>query len=189
MTDTLSLLKTRRSIPAVNIAEPGPSPAQIEEMLTIAARVPDHGKLTPWRFILFQGEARRVAGERTAARLVAKRPDADPKLIETEKNRFLRSPLVIAVVSRTVPSQKAPEWEQVLSAGAVAMNLMLAANAMGFSTQWLTEWVAFDDEARAILGLSPEERLAGLVHVGTRNVEPFERPRPELKDIVSTWAP
>lgn len=189
MTDTLTLLKTRRSIPAVNISEPGPSQAQIDEMLTIAARVPDHGKMTPWRFILFRGDARREAGERTAKRLAEMRPDADPKLIETERNRFQRSPLVIAVVSHTMPSTKAPEWEQLLSAGAVCMNLVVAANAMGFSTQWLTEWVTYDAEALRILGLQPGEQLAGLIHIGTRNTEPFERPRPNLADLVTDWAP
>ncbi|MCX5496917.1 nitroreductase [Kaistia dalseonensis] len=190
MTDTLDLLKTRRSIPAVNIVEPGPSDAQIEELLTIAARVPDHGKLVPWRFILFRGDSRRLAGEATAALMQRQRPDIDPKFIEFERNRFTRSPLVIAVVSRTVPDHpKIKEWEQVLSAGAVAMNLMVAANAMGFSTQWITEWVSYDPEARHILGLSDSERLAGLIHIGTRDIPPFERPRPNLADIVTDWKP
>lgn len=189
MTDTLTLLKTRRSIPAVNIAEPGPSEAQIEEMLTIAARVPDHGKLVPWRFILYRGEARAAAGAATAALMARQRPDADPKLIEAERNRFTRSPLVVAVVSRAAPHVKIPEWEQLLSAAAAAMNLVIAANAMGFAAQWLTEWVTYDAEARAILGLSPEERLVGLVHIGTPNTPPFERPRPALADIVSDWQP
>jgi len=189
MNDTLTLLKTRRSIPAVNIAEPGPSDPQLAELLTIAARVPDHGKLVPWRFILFRGEARRAAGEATAALLARRRPDADPKLIENERARFTRSPLVVAVVSRAVPHVKIPEWEQVMSAGAAAMNLVVAANALGFAAQWLTEWVAYDEEARALLGLAPEERLAGLVHIGTPNTPPFERPRPDLAEIVTDWKP
>ena len=187
MTDTLTLLKTRRSIPAVNIVEPGPSAAEIEEMLTIAARVPDHGKLVPFRFVLFEGEARAAAGAATAALLAARRPDADPKLIAAEANRFTRSPLVIAVVSRAAPHAKIPEWEQVLAAAASAMNLMIAANAMGYATQWLTEWVTYDEEARALLGLSPEERLVGLIHVGTPDIPPFARPRPDLADIVTRW--
>ncbi|MBZ9937491.1 nitroreductase [Mesorhizobium sp. BR1-1-16] len=189
MTDTLTLLKTRRSIPAVNIVEPGPSAAEIEDMLTIAARVPDHGKLVPFRFVLFQGEARAAAGAATAALLAVRRPDADPKLIAAEANRFSRSPLVVAVVSRAAPHVKIPEWEQLLSAAAAAMNLMIAANAMGYSTQWLTEWVTYDAEARALLGLAEAERLVGLVHIGTRDIPPFERPRPELADIVTHWTP
>jgi nitroreductase len=189
MTDTLTLLKTRRSIPAVNIVEPGPSETQIEELLTIAARVPDHGKLTPWRFILFRGAARAEAGEATAALLARRRPDADPKLIEIERARFTRSPLVVAVVSRAAPHVKIAEWEQLMSAGAAAMNLVVAANAMGFAAQWLTEWVTYDEEARAILGLAPEERLVGLVHIGTPNIPPFERPRPALAEIVTDWQP
>lgn len=189
MTETIALLKTRRSIPAVNIVEPGPSADQIRDMLTIAARVPDHGKLVPWRFILFQGDARIAAGAATAALLQRKRPDADAKVIDAERNRFTRSPLVVAVVSRAGPHVKITEWEQVLSAGAVAMNLVLAANAMGFQSQWLTEWVAYDADARAILGLSENEKLVGLVHIGTANIPPFERPRPDLADVVTDWTP
>ncbi len=189
MTDTLTLLKTRRSIPAVNIVEPGPSPAEIDDLLTIAARVPDHGKLVPFRFVLFEGAARAAAGAATAELLKAKKPDADPKQLAAELNRFTRSPLVVAVVSRAAPHAKIPEWEQVLAAAASAMNLMIAANAMGYATQWLTEWVTYDADARAVLGLSPEERLVGLVHVGTPDIPPFERPRPDLAEIVTRWTP
>lgn len=189
MTDTLTLLKTRRSIPSSNIVEPGPTDAQIEDLITIASRVPDHGKLAPWRFILFRGAARAAAGEATAALLARKRPDADPKAIDFERTRFTRSPLVVAVVSRAAPHAKIPEWEQLMSAGAAAMNLIVAANAMGFVAQWLTEWVTYDEDARAVLGLKPEERLVGLVYIGTPNTAPFERPRPALADIVSDWTP
>ena len=189
MTDTITLLKTRRSIPAVNIVEPGPSEAEIEDMLTIAARVPDHGKLTPWRFILFTGEARAAAGEATAALLKTRRPEIDEKSLQAERNRFTRSPLVVAVVSRAAPHVKIQEWEQLMSAGAAAMNLVVAANAMGFVAQWLTEWVTYDEEARALLGLTPDERLIGLIHIGTADIPPFERPRPALADIVTRWAP
>ncbi len=189
MTDTLTLLKTRRSIPAVNIVEPGPSAAEIDDLLTIAARVPDHGKLVPFRFVLFEGEARAAAGAATAELLKAKKPDADPKQLAAELIRFTRSPLVVAVVSRAAPHAKIPEWEQVLAAAASAMNLMIAANAMGYATQWLTEWVAYDADARAVLGLTPDERLVGLVHVGTADIPPFERPRPDLADIVTRWTP
>jgi nitroreductase len=189
MTETIKLLKTRRSFPSMNLVEPGPSPEQITDILTIASRVPDHGKLAPWRFILFRGEARAAAGEATAAVLQKNRPDIDDKSLAHEKNRFLRSPLVVAVVSRAAPHVKIPEWEQLMSAGAVAMNLIVAANAMGFATQWLTEWVTYDAEARRVLGLAEAERLVGLVYIGTPNTEPFERPRPVLADIVSEWQP
>jgi nitroreductase len=189
MTEMISLLKTRRSFPSMNLVEPGPTPEQLTDLLTIASRVPDHGKLAPWRFILFRGDARAAAGEATAAVLKKNRPDIDEKSLAHETNRFLRSPLVVAVVSRAAPHAKIPEWEQLMSAGAVAMNLIVAANAMGFATQWLTEWVTYDAEARRVLGLAETERLVGLVYVGTPNTEPFERPRPALADIVSEWAP
>lgn len=187
MNETIEFLLRRRSIPAVDLVEPGPDDAQIETLLTIAARVPDHGKLTPWRFILFRGEARAEAGQALAALLRASRPDADDKQVAFETNRFTRSPLVVAVVSRAAPHVKICEWEQVLSAGAAAMNLVVAAQAMGFGAQWITEWVAYDEAARAILGLEPHERLAGLVHIGSPDIPPFERPRPALADIVTDW--
>jgi len=187
MNETIEFLLRRRSISAVNLVEPGPNEAQLETLLTIAARVPDHGKLAPWRFILFRGEARVAAGEATATLLKAKQPDVDEKRLAFEKDRFTRSPLVVAVVSRAAPHVKIPEWEQLLSAGAAAMNLVVAAQAMGFGAQWITEWVAYDEEARALLGLEPHERLAGLVHIGTPDIPPFERPRPALSEIVSDW--
>lgn len=187
MNETIDFLLRRRSIPAVNLVEPGPDAAQLETLLTIAARVPDHGKLAPWRFILFRGASRAEAGAAFAALLKEKQPGVDEKRIAFEEARFTRSPLVVAVVSRAAPHAKIPEWEQVLSAGAVAMNLVVAAQAMGFGAQWITEWVTYDEDARALLGLAPEERLAGLVHIGTPDIPPFERPRPALSEIVSDW--
>jgi nitroreductase len=187
MPHALDLLKTRKSISAAFLAEPGPSESQLEEILTAASRVPDHGKLTPWRFILFRGDARRDAGERLAKLYAAKNPGADQKKLEEERNRFSQAPLVIAVVSKAAPHPKIPEFEQLLSAGNAAMNLVLAAHAFGYAGQWVTGWIAYDDDAGKILGLKPGERFVGFVHIGTPTVPLTDRPRPPLADVVSEW--
>lgn len=183
----LALLAKRRSVKAQNLVAPGPSADQLETMLTIAARVPDHKKLAPWRFIVIEGEARARLGEVVAEACVAVEAEAPSEVrLATERGRFMRAPVVIAVVSRVVPSM-VPEWEQVLSAGAVCFNLCLAANAMGYATNWLTEWVAFNDAVVSALGLGERERIAGFIYIGTASELPEERDRPNLADIVSRW--
>ncbi|MDR3376237.1 MAG: nitroreductase [Ancalomicrobiaceae bacterium] len=187
MPDALTLLESRRTVSSISLGAPGPSDEQIETLIRIASRVPDHGKLTPWRFILYSGAARARAGEGLAAILASRDPATSPDRLEQERQRFTRVPLTIGVVSRAKPHFKIPEWEQVLSAGAATMNLVLAAHALGFSAQWLTEWVAYDAEAGAFLGLNEGERFAGLVVVGTPNVPPVDRPRPSFTDTVTVW--
>jgi nitroreductase len=166
---------------------PGPTPAEIETFLTIASRVPDHGKLTPWRFIVFEGEARQAAGEAIAAIYRADHPQATADQIAFERNRLARAPLVIAVVSRAAPHAKIPEWEQQLSAGASAMSLVLAAYALGYCASWLTEWYAYDQRICAAFGLSAMEHFAGFVHIGRPKKAPDDRPRPKLTDIVTRY--
>ncbi|MBE7220446.1 MAG: nitroreductase, partial [Caulobacteraceae bacterium] len=161
--DTIALQTRRRSVPPVQLAGPGPDAEQVQTLLTIAARVPDHGKLAPWRFIVFEGEGRLRAGERIAAVFKAQNPDAAEKRLELERNRLAQAPLVIGVVSRAAPHAKIPEWEQVMSAGAVCMNLTLAAHAMGFASSWLTEWYAYDRAALATLGVGENEKMAGFL--------------------------
>jgi nitroreductase len=188
MPDALELLKTRRSIKPVELAGPGPSAAEIETLLTIASRVPDHGKLVPWRFIIFEGEARLAAGEAIAAAFCAKYPQAKPEHIEAERSRLARAPLVIAVVSRAAPHVKIPEWEQVLSAGAAAMSLVFAAHALGYAASWITEWYAYEPSVLAALGLKEHERIAGFVHIGRPGTTPEDRVRPPLEAIATRFA-
>jgi nitroreductase len=188
MPDALKLLATRRSFKAVELASPGPSAAEIDTLLTVASRVPDHGKLTPWRFIVFEGEARRAAGDAIAAAFRAKYPDAKAEPIEAERARLLRAPLVIAVVSRAGPHVKIPEWEQVLSAGAATMSLVMAAHALGFGANWITEWYAYDRGVLDALGLAPHEKIAGFVHIGTPPGPPEDRPRPPLGEIATRFS-
>ncbi|MCK3777768.1 nitroreductase [Ensifer sesbaniae] len=179
-------LASRRSIPAFQMGEPGPSRAEVEEMLKLASRVPDHGKLAPWRFIVYRGEERaRISAELKALALAVK-PDLSEEMIKVEETRLTRAPVVVAVVSKAAPHFKIPEWEQLMSAGAVCLNLLMAANALGYASNWLTEWFAFDERAYPLLGVNPGEKLAGFIHIGTAMVPPTERPRPELAEIV-TW--
>lgn len=187
-TSTLALLKSRRSLKPDLMVEPGPSPAELDVLLTIASRVPDHKKLVPWRFIVFSGDARAGFGEKIAEACEAeeKMPPSSIRL-ETERKRLLRAPVVVAVISRVVDKPGAPEWEQILSAGASAMNLCIAANAMGYATCWLTEWIAYSPRVRAALGLEANERVAGFVYIGSAAAKPEERPRPALGDIVTHW--
>jgi nitroreductase len=187
MTEARDFLKTRRSISAAFLDEPAPTDAELAEILTIASRVPDHGKLTPWRFIVFRGDARCSAGEALARRYAELHPEADDKQLEEERSRLAKAPLVVAVVSRTAPHVKIPEFEQLLSAGAAAMNLIHGAHALGFAAQWVTGWIAFDEGASRILGLQPSERVVAVVHIGTATVPPVDRPRPPLAEIVSEW--
>jgi len=187
MNDRLSRLLSRRSVPPRWLREPGPSAEEIEAILTVAARVPDHGKLVPWRFILIEGEARQRMGEVLAEAFQADRPEADAAMIAAERERFSQAPLVIAVVSRAAPHVKIPEWEQVLSAGAVCTNLLHAATALGYGASWLTGWAAFDRRVLDALGLAPTERIAGFIHIGTATETPTDRDRPKLADIVTRF--
>jgi nitroreductase len=187
MPDALELLKTRRSVKPMELQGPGPSASESETLLRIATRVPDHGKLAPWRFIVFEGEARRKAGDRIAAVFCADNPQATPEQIEFERNRLARAPLVIAVVSRAGPHVKIPEWEQQLSSGASAMSLVFAAHAMGYAASWITEWYAYDRRVLDALGLAPNEKIAGFVHIGRPAKPPEDRPRPDLAAIVSRY--
>jgi nitroreductase len=187
MQDALNLLRTRRSVKPVELAGPGLSAAEVETLLTIASRVPDHGKLVPWRFIVFDGDARLKAGAAIAEAFRAKYPDAKPEQVDYERSRLARAPLVVAVVSRAAPHVKIPEWEQVLSAGAAAMSLVFAAHALGFAANWITEWYAYDRAVLDEIGLAPHERIAGFIHVGRHPSPAEDRPRPPLSQIVTRY--
>src|ERR1700736_1551061 len=187
MPDAVELLQTRCSIKPVELIGPPPSAAEIDTLLTIASRVPDHGKLVPWRFIVFEGEARLAAGDAIVAAFRAKYPQATGEQAAAERQRLARAPLVIAVVSRAAPHVKIPEWEQVLSAGAAAMNLVTAAHALGFAASWITEWYAYDRGVLDALGLGANEKIAGFVHMGRVSQKPEDRPRPPLAEIVTRF--
>ena len=167
------------------LREPGPNEDQLRNLLTLAARSPDHGKLAPWRFVILSGEAKSefVAALEVIAQ---SRPDAPKALAKLGKIRV--PPLTVAVISRLVAGE-IPEWEQRLSAGAVCAMLIVAAQAMGFGANWITDWYAYDPAATALLGLADDELVAGFVHLGMPAEDPLERVRPDIDTITRTWAP
>jgi len=183
--ETLALLARRRSASAALLQAPAPSREELAELLRLAARAPDHGKLFPWRFIVLAGEA-KAAFARELERYAADQPSPDKALATLAKLKT--PPLTVAVVSRTIDSN-IPEWEQILSAGAVCENLLIAADAMGYAANWITDWYAYDERARRHLGLDARERIAGFVHLGTMPEPPLERVRPELDKLITVWAP
>lgn len=181
----LDFLSTRRSNLAKAMGDPGPSSEQLERILQIGTRVPDHRKLTPWRLTVFQGESRAHFGRALAAAYKHDFPDHPEDRVQFEADRFLRAPIVIAVISAPKDCVRGtPQWEQQLSAGAVCMNLCLAAQASGFGAQWLTEWYAFDARIHAELGMAKGEQVAGFIYIGTPDQPASPRARPDLSDIV-----
>lgn len=185
--DLLDHLLTRRSVGNAFLREPGPSPEQLEQILTIGTRVPDHGKLTPWRLIVIAGAARAEIGERLAAIAARRHPEYDEAALEVERNRFLPAPLTIGVISAARAHPKIPELEQLLSAGNVAFNLVNAAYALGYAANWTTRWYAFDVEAATMLGARDGERFIGFVAIGTPAAIVEDRPRPALSEVVAHW--
>lgn len=182
--DILQFLMRRRSTAAKAMTGPGPSRDEISALTGIASRVPDHGKLGPWRFLVFEGESRAEISS-FLADLWTSENETDHARQEIERTRFTRAPVVIAVISTVTPDHKIPEWEQILSAGAACQNLILGAQAMGYASQWLTEWYSYHPKAIEKLGLSEHERIAGFIHIGSANDEPVERIRP--KPQVTRW--
>jgi nitroreductase len=185
----LEMLALRRSIKVAHLIEPGPDAQTLEAIIQIGARVPDHGKLGPWRFVILAGESRFAFGAGVAELLKARTPTIDAEILAQEADRFARAPVVVAVVSTAGPHGKIPEWEQVLSAGAVCHNMMLAVRGFGFGSVWLTEWPSYDAQALGLLGLTPTEKLAGFIYIGTTSEAPVERPRPDALTRLSYWSP
>lgn len=186
---TLDLLQSRKSGSAKRMKGPGPSAEQLRTLIVCASRVPDHGKLTPWRFVIFEGEARAAFGDVLVHALKSSEPDASEERQAQERGRFLRAPAVVAVVSRVREGIAIPEWEQVLSAGAACQTLCIAAHAMGFVANWITEWCAYHPEVREAMGLKSGERIAGFIYLGHPAEPVTDRPRPEFDKIATRWSP
>jgi len=184
----IDFLLKRNSVPISQMTEPGPSDADIAIMIEAASRVPDHGRLAPWRFILYRGPVRAEIGEKLAALAERREGPLNEGRREKERTRFSRAPLVIGVVSSPKDHGRIPEWEQFLSGGAAAMNLVIAANALGYGTNWISNWYSDDAEGRLLLGLAPHERVIGFVHVGTFKGEMPERPRPDSAGLYADYA-
>lgn len=184
----VDFLLARRSAPIHELTGPGPGDAEIETMLRAATRVPDHGMLTPWRFILYRGVAREKVGEMLAGLAETREGPLNDARRQQELTRFSRAPLVIGVVSSPKESIKIPQWEMFLSGGMAALNLMHAANALGYHTNMITNWYSDVEEGRRILGLSPEERVVGFVHIGRHEGGTPDRPRPDVAQLVSDYS-
>jgi nitroreductase len=184
--EMLRLLARRRSTKVGHLVEPGPSDEQINALLRLAARVPDHGKLGPWRFVVIAGDGRARAGEKLA-NVIANDDGVDPSRLDAARGLMLRAPVCVMVVSNPAPSQKAPDWEQEQSAAMASFALLLAAHAMGFAGCILTEWPTYDSRARAALGLKERERIAGFVYLGTPREPASERFRADLASRVTRF--
>ncbi|SDG83577.1 nitroreductase family protein [Pelagibacterium luteolum] len=180
-------LLTRRTVTAPFLAEPGPSPDQLQEMLTIACRVPDHGKLAPWRFLIYDGDARVRVGDKLHNLAARKWPDRNAEQLDAERRQFLPAPLTVGVISTAAPHFKIPELEQLMAAGNACFNLCHAANALGFGAQWVTRWFAFEPEAAQMLGARPGEQFVGFVHIGTPQTQLEDRERPDPKALTTRW--
>ncbi len=181
---TLDFLARRRSASAMALVAPGPTRSELNVMLRLAARVPDHGKLNPWRFVILEGESKAAFTAKLEAIAVA-RPDAPKAIGALGKLRI--PPLAVAVISSPVAGN-IPLWEQQLSAGAVCTTLLIAATAMGYGANWITDWYGFDAAALQVLGVREGEQVAGFIYLGSFGEPPQERVRPDLDSIVSDWA-
>jgi nitroreductase len=183
----LEALQARRSVPSRQLTTPGPDPATLMRMLECAVRVPDHGKLVPFRFLRIQGDARHALGEILVRRALQRDPQAAEAALEKDRARFSHGPLVVTVVARLAAGHKVPEQEQLLTAGCVCFALLQAAQAFGFGAQWLTGWAAYDAVVQEALGLAKDERVAGFIHIGTAKLEAPERERPTVADLLADW--
>jgi nitroreductase len=181
----LRFLALRRSASAGTLTEPAPRGRTLADLLRLAARVPDHGKLAPWRFVILDGPD-KAAFVAALEAIAAARPDAER--LSGPLFKIRNPPLTVVVVFHPIEG-KIPVWEQELSSGAVCFNLLLAAQAMGFGGNWITDWYAYDAEVDALLGLNPGERVAGYVHLGAAAEPPQERVRPNLEAITTRWTP
>jgi nitroreductase len=181
--DVLRFLSTRRSASALTLAEPAPSPAELDQLLRLATRVPDHGKLTPWRFVILEGEDKARFAEALEA-IATAREDAQAV---AKLGKLKVPPLCVAVISAPKLEAAIPEWEQRLSAGAACMTLLYATLAMGYGANWITDWYAYDPDANQVLGLAGPERVAGFVLMGTPREPPLERERPDRASLVTRW--
>jgi nitroreductase len=187
--DSYTFLSNRLSVPSRLLGEPGPSADDEARLFQLAVRVPDHGRLAPWRFITLRGAARVGFGDALVALRLSREPSLEPAALDKDRERYRNAPLVVVVVASTTPGHKIPVAEQVQSAGLAAYNLLLGAQALGYGAQWLTGWAAYDMDVARLLGLGPDERVIGFVHIGTAREAAAERARPDPATRISDWQP
>ena len=185
----LAVLDTRRSVPFLQLEAPGPDQPTLLRLLRSAVRVPDHGKRVPFRFLSLRDDARRVFGERLAARHAQLDPQASATVIDKDRDRYLHAPLVVVAIARLGPDGKIPEQERLLSAGCTCFALLLGAQALGFRGCWLTGWAAYDLEVARMLGLPADERVIGFIHLGSPKIAVPDRDRPDPAALLAEWTP
>ncbi len=183
----LAFLNSRRSCPAPMLHAPGPDAKELAQILRLAARVPDHRRLTPWRFLVFSGKAKEEAGALFASRYEQVHDGASPEDLAREARRFNAAPVVVAVIFSPDAGHKTPLFEQQLSTGALCYNLLLAANASGYAGSWLSGWMAQDEAIATAFGLGKDERIAGFIHLGSASTPVRERPRPDMERLITFW--
>jgi len=182
--ETIDLLLRRRSLVVKNHTDPGPNAGELDLILRCATRVPDHAKLTPWRIQVVQGEARERIGNVIGDVFQQNNPDESEERIAFERGRLTRSPLVLVVSTKIENTDNIPRWEQILSGGAVCQNILIAATALGYASQWLSEWYAYDPQVKAALNIAESDEVLGFMYIGTAAEQAKERARPELDDVV-----
>ncbi len=185
---SLEFLNQRLSVPSRQLAEPGPDPEQLDGLLKAAIRVPDHGRLTPWRLRLIRGDARKQFGEQLAQIHAEVDPDVAEKKLNKDRERYLSAPLIVVVIAQLLKDHKVPEQEQLLAAGCVAYNLLLGAQALGFGAQWLTGWAAYEPKVGELLGLESGQVVVGFVHIGTPTEAASEHSRTPLDEVLGEWS-
>ncbi|MEM7336736.1 MAG: nitroreductase [Chloroflexota bacterium] len=182
--ETIDLLLTRRSLVAKNHTGPGPNSDELGIILRCATRVPDHAKLTPWHIQVLQDEALTKVGSVIGDVYKADNPDAEAEKVAFESGRLARSPLVLIVSTKIESTERIPRWEQILSGGAVCQNILVAATALGYASQWLSEWYSYDQRFKDALNIAESDEILGIMHIGTASIKPKERARPQLTDVV-----
>ncbi|MGE8279935.1 MAG: nitroreductase [Stenotrophomonas sp.] len=185
----LQALDQRRSVPSLQLGAPAPDDATLLRMLQSAVRVPDHGKMVPFRFLRLQGDARHALGEFLAQRSRERDPHAAEAAVEKDRQRFSHAPLVIAVIAHLRDNPKVPAQEQLLTAGCVCFALLQAAQGFGFGAQWLTAWMSEDPAVATHLGLAANERIVGFIHIGTPKIAVPDRDRPDPATLLQDWQP
>ena len=187
--EAIDLLKSRRSVLVKNLTSPGPDKEDLQQILEVGLRVPDHGKIGPWRIQVITPKGQKTLGDLAAKIFTNKYGErATEKQIEAERQRPQRAPVLLIVTSDIQSPHKIPELEQRVSGGAVCMNILNAAHVLGYSAQWVTEWLSFDTDIKAALGHQDQTDIIGMIYIGTAVEPPQPRSRPSLDDIVSEWS-
>ncbi|HEY2345532.1 MAG TPA: nitroreductase [Xanthomonadaceae bacterium] len=187
--DAFDTLLARHSTPSRQLGAPGPDDDRLLRMLELAVHVPDHGRLSPWRFLRIHGDGRRALGEALASRLLERDPGASDEKLAKERARFNHAPCVVAVIARLTPGHKIPESEQIQSGSCVCFSLLQAAHALGFGAQWLTGWAAYDPVILRLLAVGEHERVLGFIHIGSVLAPQPDRERPDPATLLTDWQP